>query len=194
MLHYSLKGRRLLGATKIPLSRPDTYPRVINYIWENNPQSILDCGIGFGGMGVLLRQVSDVRWGRVKPYTWKIKIDGIEINSEYRQYSWGVYNEVFIGDLKETLPKCRKYDVIFFGDVLEHFEKEDAIKLIEISLQKANKSVIITTPASFSGNEAEAERFDNPKEQHLCLLEDSDFPEGAIIEQYGGQKIIIIEK
>ena len=78
----------------MPLSRADTYPRVLNYIWEHNPQSILDCGIGWGGMGVLMRQVSDIRWGRMKKEEWEVIIDGIEIDKNYENNNWWVYNKI----------------------------------------------------------------------------------------------------
>jgi len=178
----------------MPLSRADTYPRVINYLWDTNPQSILDCGIGFGGMGVLMRQVSDIRWGRIFKKDWEVQLDGIEINVAYENKNWWVYDDVKFGDISEILPRLSNYDVIFFGDVLEHFDKETALKLIDTALSKANKSVIITTPASFSGNEAEAERFNNNAETHRCLLEITDFPPDAIIETYNNQRVIILEK
>ena len=177
----------------MPLSRPECIPRVINYIWETNPSSLLDIGCGYGGMGVLFRQVMDVRWGRVDKKDWKTIIDGVEINGAYRNPCWDVYNYMTIADIREVLPSFRKFDVIFFGDVLEHFKKEDALDLIKVACN-LGKSVIITTPQNFSGNEAEAERFGNPNEEHKCVLEDEDFPKGSIIEKYGGQKFVLINQ
>jgi hypothetical protein len=177
----------------MPLSRPECIPRVINFIWEANPQSLLDVGIGFGGMGVLFRQTMDVRWGRVQKDKWQTIIDGIEINKNYKNPNWEVYNNIIVNNAVYALPLIeKKYDVIFFGDILEHFEKETALELLKIAKEKAN-IVIVTTPINFSGNEAEAERFNNPTEEHKCLLEDIDFPEGSIIEQFGGQKFVLIK-
>lgn len=155
---------------------------------------MLDCGIGFGGMGVLLRQVSDIRWGRFKKRDWEIRIDGIEIHKKYNNPVWTVYNNIFYGDILTILPTLGSYDTIFFGDVLEHFEKEDALKLIDIAIQKANMSVIITTPVNYSDNEDEALRFDNPKEAHLCVLGKEDLPDNAVIELFDNQQVIIINK
>jgi hypothetical protein len=173
----------------MPLSRPDTIPAVINYIWGKNPQSLLDVGVGFGGMGVLFRQTMDVRWGRLKD--WHTKIEGIEIELKYKNNAWSVYNNVFIGDARDILPTLGEYDVIFFGDVLEHFEKKDALDLVKIAKNLA-KMVIITTPATFAGNEAEAERFDNEHETHKCLLLEEDLPHFKC-EQYGNQSLYIYE-
>lgn len=176
----------------MPLSRPQCIPAVIDYIWSNNPQSLLDVGVGFGGMGVLFRQTMDVRWGRVRSETWETTLDGIEIDEDYENKCWDVYSNVFIGDVRELITKLdKKYDLIFFGDILEHLEKNDALELVKIA-KNISKTILITTPQNFSGNEAEAERFDNEYETHKCLLEDSDFPD-AVIEKYGGQKLIILQ-
>jgi len=178
----------------MPLSRPDTIPRIINLIWETNPQSILDCGCGFGGMGVLFRQTTDIRWGRYEH--WETIIHGIEIQERYRNPIWQyVYNMVRIGDALLELPQMpQDYDLVFLGDVLEHLEKDRALKLLNECINKAKKYVVITTPIEFHDNIAEAQRFGNPHEEHKCVLEDTDFPEGSVIEQYGSQKIIIITK
>jgi len=151
-------------------------------------------GVGFGGMGVMFRQVSDVRWGRYHAQWWETKIDGIEVNTEYRNQIWQVYNEIFIGNMVGILPGLHKYDIIFFGDVLEHLEKEEAKSMLNIALTKANIAVIVTTPASFATNEEEAERFANSYEAHQCLIEREDLPPNATVEQYGNQQLIIIEK
>ena len=178
----------------MPISRPDPLPRLLNFIWEKDPKSILDIGIGFGAMGVLFRQICDIRWGRVQH--WETIIHGIEIHDKYLNPIWQyAYNLVRIGEAIEQLPTMDKdYDLVFLGDVLEHLEKDRAKKLLDMCIEKAKKWVIITTPAEFHSNEEEARRFGNPYEEHKCLLEDKDFPEGSIIERYGGQKIIIIEK
>lgn len=176
----------------MPLSRPDTIPSVINTIWETNPNSLLDVGIGFGGMGVLFRQVMDVRWGRVKKENWTTKIFGIEIEPNYRNDCWNVYDWIGIGDAREEILKFDDVDVIFFGDILEHFEKQDALDLVKVSKNIA-RMIIITTPASFAGNEAEAERFDNEHEAHKCLLTEEDLPDFTS-EQHNNQKLYIWRK
>lgn len=173
----------------MPLSRPACIPAVINFVWENNIQSILDLGIGFGGYGVLFRQTMDVRWGRVKENEWTATLHGVEVNNEYQNPAWDVYNIVHIDRIEKFLPFAEKYQLIFFGDVLEHFPKEEALKLIEIAKERAD-FIIVTTPNTFAGNEAEADRFHNHHEAHQCLIEGQDMP-GFTREQYDNQQIFI---
>ena len=177
----------------MPLSRPDAIPMIVNLVWNTNPRSLLDCGCGFGGMGVLFRQAMDVRWGRVR--NWTAKLHGIEINAEYRTPLHDyIYDHYQIGDMCEILPRIGSgdctgflahYDVIYFGDVLEHLEKSAALRLIDVAKGKASL-MIISTPAAFASNTAEAERFHNPHEEHKCLLEPGDLP-GFVRWQFANQ-------
>ena len=178
----------------MPLSRPDTYSAVLNTIWDANPKSILDVGIGWGGMGVMFRQICDIRWGRL--HLWETLIHGLEINREYSNPLWvTVYNHVYIGDISQTMPQTEgHYDIIYLGDVVEHFEADKAKWLIEEAVKKANNMVIITTPASFADNKDEAIRFANPHEEHKCLIDESFYPKDAIVSEFGNQKLIIIKK
>lgn len=178
----------------MPLSRPDCLPRLLNLIWDTNPQSVLDVGIGFGKMGVLIREGTDIRWGRI--HQWETVIHGIEIEEKYRNPIWTyVYNLVRVGDaLKEVPSLSQNYEIVILSDVLEHLEKERALKLLEECIKKATKYVIVTTPSTFHANEEEGKRFGSEYQVHRCILREDDFPEGSVIEEYGTQKIIIIKK
>ena len=176
------------------ISRPDCIPRIMNLIWETNPKSILDVGVGFGGIGVLFREVTDIRWGRMKE--WHTVIHGIEINQAYRNPIWDfVYDDVIIGNALDKLPIMPiQYDIIYLGDILEHLEKKEALELLRRAIDKSTGYVVISTPVDFHQNKSEAERFNNRFEEHKCVLEDNDFPKGSIIEQYKNQKLVIIKK
>jgi len=175
----------------MPISRPNCLSDLINFIWKINPQSILDVGIGFGTIGVLFREVTDIRWGRYKK--WKTRIDGIEIFKKYKNPIWKyIYNKIKIGNALTEVPKMPMYDVIFLGDILEHLEKKESLKLLSECIRKAKKYVIVTTPTTFRDNPMRVLMFNNPYEKHRCLLEDKDFPENSIIKHYGLQKLIII--
>ena len=68
------------------------------------------------------------------------------------------------------------------------------MELLKECIEKSNRFIVVATPASFSDNISEANRFGNEYEEHKCLMEDRDFPEGSIIEQYKNQKLVIIDK
>lgn len=177
----------------MPISRPNSLSRIMDIIWEANPRSILDVGIGFGGNGVLFRQYTDIRWGRFKK--WQTRIDGIEIFKKYKNPIWKyIYNKVIIGDALYKIQKLPNYDIIFLGDILEHLEKYQALILLKESIERANQYVIISTPATFRDSSVGVILHKNIYEEHKCFLEDEDFPEGSIIERYGNQKLIIISR
>ena len=177
----------------MPLSRPNSLSRIMCLIWNSNPTSILDVGIGFGGNGVLFRQYTDIRFGRFKK--WQTRIDGIEIFKKYKNPIWKyIYNKVIVGDARVEISKLPNYDIIFLGDVLEHFKKNEALILLNECIERADKFVIISTPATFRHSLEPVVRFNNPYEEHKCLLENKDFPAGSIIEQDGVQKLIIISR
>lgn len=175
----------------MPLSRPNSLSRIMDIIWNANPTSILDVGVGFGGNGVLFRQYTDIRWGRYKK--WQTRIDGIEIFSGYKNPIWTyIYHRIFIGNALSIILKLGNYDIIFLGDILEHFKKDEALLLLSECIKKANRFVIISTPATFRDGSAGVILHKNPYEEHKCLLEDRDFPAGSKIERFGLQKLIII--
>lgn len=165
----------------------------MDLIWRTNPTSILDVGVGFGGNGVLFRQYTDIRHGRYKK--WKTRIDGIEIFSGYKNPIWKyIYDKIFIGNALSLIQKMNNYDIIFLGDILEHLTKDEALKLLNKCIKKANKSVIVITPATFRHNLEAGLKWKNPHEVHRCFLEDKDFPIGSEIERFGVQKLITIQR
>lgn len=131
-----------------------------------NPMKILDVGIGFGRWGILFREFLEV-WGD-NNYSgkWKRKIDGIEIFPDYiKPYHEYFYDNIHICNALDFLRNTgEKYDLINFGDVIEHFEKEEGIELIKLSLKKS-RYTLINIPVgdywpqdSINGNEYEKHR------------------------------------
>ena len=93
-----------------------------NYIVNNFDKSIriLDIGAGAGTYSDLL-----------KPLGYD-SIDCVEVFEEYvENFSLkSKYNNVIVGDITKLKIDFNKYDLIILGDVLEHIEKNDAIRLI----------------------------------------------------------------
>ena len=146
----------------------------LKIITEQKPKSVLDAGIGFGLWGHLLRQYLDVWCGRITREQWQIRIDGIEIyENRVQPHSRYLYNEVYIGDIRKMVPDIaaqRPYDIIFYGDVLEHLPKEDALQLIKQSIAMAAKMVVIRIPLGDQWRKQGRE----PPDHHLSewVLED----------------------
>jgi SAM-dependent methyltransferase len=137
------------------------------------PTTILDIGCGFGKYGVLMREYLELWQEKLHPESWKTNIVAIDAFAGYHNPIWDlVYNHVKIGDAKAILPTLGNFDLILIADVIEHFEKPDAINLVKSCLKQA-KVVIISTPRHFY---AQGNSFGNDYEIHRCLFQAKDFP------------------
>ena len=162
----------------MPVSNPEHIPAVLHFVHACQPRAILDVGIGTGSYGLLLRQGLDIGYGRIKPAEWQMKIDGVEIFENYRNPVWDfAYSRVLIGDIRRLLPTLGSYDLALCNDVLEHFPRDEARRLVEALLGQC-RVLVATTPnrefpqGAWGGNEAET---------HHSLLDRTDFP-GLVAE------------
>lgn len=142
------------------------------------PKSILEIGTGFGKYGFLFREYLDI-WNaaanpsQLKPENWQVRIDGIEIFEPYiGELQRMIYNHLYIGDATTVIDELGTYDLIFLGDVIEHFPKEEGRRLLHKCLEHAQTAVIVTTPNYFNPQGAE---YGNERETHHCLWTDEDF-------------------
>jgi hypothetical protein len=157
----------------------------LDAVTSSQPGSVLDAGIGFGLWGHLLRQYLDVWEGRITRDQWRVRIDGIEIDERRIQvHSRYLYDEVFVGDIRERVPdlgRQRGYDVILFGDVLEHLPKADAVRVLREAVVLANKRVIVRVPLG-DGWRREGR---TPPDHHRSRWAVGDFAEMlAIVRRY----------
>lgn len=178
----------------MPVARPDTIPQISRYLMNRKPKTILDIGIGFGMYGFLARNYG-VIWNNKltqEQYdNWKneIIIDGIEIYEPFiTDLQRMLYNEIYIGDASKIAPKLKDYDLYIMGDVIEHFEKDTAIELIN-KLKKKGKLFIITPDYFQEGSSSLGNNYD----LHKCMLSDKDFPDNPVIIHVNYQKIVIYE-
>lgn len=164
----------------MPSSRPCTIPLVLSLVRHVNPSTVLDVGIGFGKWGYLFREYTDIAASehdpaRYKKDAWRTQIEGIEAFEPYlhpaHEY---IYDEVHIGNALEVLPSLGMYDVVFLGDVIEHFEMTDGKKLLKAAMEHNGTCVLVTTPRFETG---QAELCENPLETHRSLWSESDFKE-----------------
>ncbi|UCE60909.1 MAG: hypothetical protein JSU63_03990 [Phycisphaerales bacterium] len=150
-------------------SAPYAIPVIVHAVRQLKPRSILDVGVGFGKYGVLFREYLDV-WdagglAATERESWHTRLEGIEIYQEYLTPLHDfIYDEIHIGHALEVIDGLGNYDVIFMGDVLEHFERAAGELLIRKLCKHADKCVLLTFPtnaaarAGLFGNEAEAHR------------------------------------
>src|ERR1051326_2477501 len=133
----------------MPSSRPNTIPTVIHLVRQLKPQSILDVGVGFGKWGHLFREYTDILEAEHAPpryqrENWQARIDGIEGHAAYlTEMHRFIYNKVFVGGARVLMRTVYRYELIFMGDILEHFEHADGRQLLHDAMEKSNQAVIL---------------------------------------------------
>lgn len=146
----------------------------IDLVKRLDPQSVLDIGAGFGRWGILFREFLEV-WGeRNVSGKWRRKIDAVEVFKPYiKEYHSFFYSNVYNCDALEFMRKLDfTYDLINCGDVIEHFEKKDALELISLCLNKS-KYLMINIP--LGSNWEQGAINGNEYERHRSTWEMSDF-------------------
>src|SRR5262249_44631861 len=134
----------------MPLSIWQGLEDCLALIVEREPSAVLDAGIGFGLWGHLLRQYLDVWSGRIQRPEWKTRIDGIEIDpARVQPHAYHLYSHVYVGDIREEVPRRARetrYDIILFGDVIEHLPKRDGVELLHSAGMLAGDLVVARIP------------------------------------------------
>lgn len=143
----------------MPGGMPYPISRIMQIVRRVNPRSVLDIGTGFGKYGVLFREYLDILGGRYDKKDWITRIDGVEIHTPYltalHEY---IYDNIYQTDIWE-FDWPQDYDLVFMGDVIEHFPRTSGIDLLKTL--KTNL-VLISTPtgvdkkgSSYPGNKHE---------------------------------------
>jgi hypothetical protein len=149
-------------------------PFCVEVLMKIAPQRVLDVGVGYGRWGMVIREFCDVWYGRVNQKDWAVQIEGIEAFKNnidaYHQY---FYNHIYLDDFRSVYQTLMdSYDVIIFGDVLEHFEKEEATSYLTWAIHKS-KYVIVNIP--IGENWQQDETYENVYEKHLSTWVEEDF-------------------
>src|SRR3712207_702303 len=157
----------------MPVSNVFHVGAVVHFAAAVPNRRILDVGIGTGTYGWILRQTTEITAERLRREDWQGVIEGIEVFEPYRNPMWEyAYDRVHVGDVRRVLETVGTFDVVIACDVLEHFPREEARRLIR-RLLEVGRVLIATTPnqsfeqGAWGGNEAE---------RHHSLLDATDFP------------------
>jgi len=173
----------------MPTSRPNHIGYLATQVLELQPKSILDIGIGFGGKGMIFREMTDIWNGRYNK--WETRIDGIEIFKKYiGDLQKKIYTKIYIGDVLKIIDTLPDYDFIYMGDVIEHLTKEDG-KILLDKLKRKGNIVIIATPLIVSKQGAIN---DNNNEKHLSQWSYEDFRGASDINTFGSVLVVKFEK
>lgn len=166
----------------MPTSYWKQIPDVIDAVLALRPvRNVLELGIGCGKYGVLLREYLDVWDHYFEPWgAHHTTIEGVEICEQYRCAAWGAYDAVLVQDVFTALAgyASQSVDVVLLVDVLEHFEREDGLRLLA-ECARVGRDVVVALPTNPGPT---VEVWDNPHEIHRATYTPADFDEfGTVI-------------
>ena len=164
----------------MPSSDNITLPYVSSIIRSLSPTSALDIGVGMGKFGFIFREacewvpaVLEDNITQVSKENWQTRLDGLEICSKYitplQEY---LYDKIYIGAAQEIAVDMDVYDLIYMGDVIEHIEKSEAQKLLDILFEKVRFGILLVTPVGEYHQEGVE---GNPYEAHRSVWRPADF-------------------
>lgn len=141
--------------------------QILDVIVSVNPRAVLDVGVGFGKYGFLSREYLDV-YGKEREREYgdfRVRIDGIEAFPKYiTPLHRMIYDHIYEGDAAEVIGTVdAHYGLALMIDVLEHFDRDRGLKLVQALLERCD-NVLISVPSPLMPQDGEA--FGNPFEEH----------------------------
>lgn len=109
-------------------------------------------------------------------------MDAVEVWApNVEQYNLtGRYREVFVKNIKDV--SYDYYDLVIFGDVIEHMTVEDAQSVLEYAKQHS-REIIVAVPYQYK----QGALYGNPFERHI----QDDLTEDVFLERYKGFTVSI---
>ncbi len=146
----------------------------VELVRKLNPGSILDVGVGFGRWGILFREFLEIWEHSRYDGNWERVIEGVEIFPGYiKDYHNHFYDKIYPESAISYLTNTQKhYDLINFGDVIEHMTKDEGEKAITLALERS-EYVLINIPIGKHWKQEAAG--DNPYEAHCSIWYNNDF-------------------
>ena len=158
-----------LSARYIPFSALNTMLRTL----DGSSTSLLDVGCGTGGPTHFIK--------RQKNY---LRI-GADVYAPSLKQAQGeeLYDMLVLCDLRRLPFKAKVVDIVTCLQTLEHFDRQDGLRLIGEMERIARRQVVITTPV---GNWKQPPSVTNPFDEHKHIWSPSDLRElGYTVRGYG---------
>ncbi len=130
-------------------------PSLIWLLQKIKPSRVLDIGKGFGKYGFLIHEYVGIdNTRKIDPSKSmkeqsRILVDAVEVDPDLMlPHLNQFYNQIYFGDVLEIYQKLPVYELILMLDIIEHIDKERALKMLEHFLSK-DSIIIISTPVAF---------------------------------------------
>jgi hypothetical protein len=137
----------------MPTSSKGGKTEIAQWVANNNIKKVLDVGPGDGTYSKLFKENN----------IFLDTLDGVEIWEPYvERYSLkNLYTNIFVEDIRSW--NNFDYDLVIFGDVLEHMSKQDAISVWSKTSKLAKYAIISIPIVHYPQDECEG----NPYEAHV---------------------------
>jgi hypothetical protein len=194
--------RKALGEDEVGPERPPRRSGVGTSNWQQIPfcvealldlcpMRVLDVGIGFGRWGMLVREFCEEWKGRIHRENWGVRLEGIEaFPKNVEEYHHLFYDWVHVGDAAEIIEGMTdRWDLILFGDVLEHFPKEQGQQVLG-KARELSRHVLVNIPIGPGWERGGM--YDNPWEEHKSSWDLEEFMalepvRHAVFTEYNGR-------
>jgi hypothetical protein len=136
----------------MPISSGEGKLDFTSFINKHQPSRVLDVGAGKGTYGILARICKEFD-----------SLDAVEVWKPYiEDYNLkDIYHNVYESDIRSW--ENFNYDLVVFGDILEHMTKEDAVSVWEKASKQA-KYALISIPII---HYPQGHLLGNPYEEHV---------------------------
>ena len=142
------------------------------------PNTVCDVGPGEGTYAKLFRPVHEgVWWTGIevhRPYIKKYRLNSTKTRR--------MYDELHVEDVRESESHLFHRDLVIFGDLLEHVERDDAVALLQRAEAAGAWNILVSLPIVDS---PQGEVDGNPHEAHLHQWDADDMD--AVLAGLGGK-------
>ena len=150
------------------LAKYSIYLWFLRKIIGKDIKTVLDLGCGDG---LFMQSLS---------YKQNWQITGVDLYKDYfkRAKERGIYHKLIYGDaikmVKGLVKQKKKYDLVFCSNLIEHIDKKQGEKLLELVENIAGKRIVFSTPTGFI-HQLEIYLDHNPYQIHKSGWTESDF-------------------
>ncbi|MEU5976370.1 class I SAM-dependent methyltransferase [Streptomyces sp. NPDC047315] len=142
------------------------------------PNTVTDVGPGEGTYAKLFRPVHEgVWWTGIeihRPYIKKYRLNSTKARK--------MYDEMHVEDVRDSPGHLFYRDLVIFGDLLEHVERDDAVALLQRAEAAGAWNILVSVPIVDS---PQGEVDGNPHEAHLHQWDPDDMDQ--VLTRLGGR-------